>query len=141
MSHFKKALKTLEFDKITDMLAACAATEGAKRMAWELFPESDTVRVKRLQAETGAARYLVSKKGAPSFCGIKDVAGSIEKADKHASLTTGELLEIANVLRTARTVLDYIEDNPVDETVIDGIFRRLTPNRFFRGKDHSHHTC
>lgn len=134
MSHFKKALKTLEFDKITDMLAACAATEGAKRMAWELFPESDTVRVKRLQAETGAARYLVSKKGAPSFCGIKDVAGSIEKADKHASLTTGELLEIANVLRTARTVLDYIEDNPVDETVIDGIFRRLTPNRFLEEK-------
>ena len=134
MSHFKKSLKTLEFDKITAMLASCAATEGAKKLAYELSPESDPVRVKRLQAETAAARYLISKKNAPSFCAVKDVADSIAKADKHASLTTGELIEIANVLRTARTVLDYIDDNPADETVIDVIFRRLTPNRFLEEK-------
>ena len=36
MSHFRKAVKTLEFGKITDMLADCAATAGAKKLAKEL---------------------------------------------------------------------------------------------------------
>ncbi len=134
MSHFKKALKTLEFNKVTDMLAACAATEGAKLLARDLTPEADIVRVKRLQAETSAARYLMAKKGIPSFCAVKDVADSIEKASKHATLSTSELVEIGNVLRTSRAVLDYITEGQADETVIDEIFRRLTPNRFLEEK-------
>ena len=124
MSHFRKALKTLEFNKITEMLADCAKTEGAKLMARLLAPESDPVRVKRLQSETAAARYLIAKKSAPSFGGIRDVADSLEKAGKHAILSTGELIEVANVLRVSRTALDYIENDPADETVVDQIFRR-----------------
>ena len=134
MSHFRKALKTLEFNKITEMLADCAKTEGAKLMARLLAPESDPVRVKRLQSETAAARYLIAKKSAPSFGGIRDVADSLEKAGKHAILSTGELIEVANVLRVSRTALDYIENDPADETVVDQIFRRLTPNRFLEEK-------
>lgn len=134
MAHFRKAVKTLEFGKITDMLADCAATAGAKKLAKELFPEGDVVRVKKLLAETAAARYLISKKNAPSFGGIKDVSDSIERAAKHGILTTGELIEIASVLRSARTVLDYIENDPADETAIDIIFRRLIPNRFLEEK-------
>ena len=134
MSHFRRATRTLEFNKITEMLASCASTEGAKLLARDLMPEADTVRVKRLQAETSAARYLASKKGAPSFCSIKDASDSIEKAAKHATLTTGELIEIGNVLRTARGVLDYIKDGNAEETVIDELFFRLTPNRFLEEK-------
>ncbi len=134
MSHFKKALKTLEFNKVTDMLAACAPTEGAKLLARCLSPEADIVRVKRLQAETAAARYLMAKKGAPSFCSIKDSSDSIEKAAKHAILSTGELIEIGNILRTARTVLDYIDDQNAEQTCIDEIFNRLSPNRFLEEK-------
>ncbi len=134
MSHFRRATRTLEFNKITEMLASCASTEGAKLLARDLMPEADTVRVKRLQAETLAARYLASKKGAPSFCSIKDASDSIEKAAKHATLTTGELIEIGNVLRTARGVLDYIKDGNAEETVIDELFFRLTPNRFLEEK-------
>ena len=134
MSHFRKALKTLEFGKITEMLAACAATEGARAMARELMPDDDPVHVRKMLAETVAARYLITKKSAPSFGGIRDVSDSIERAAKHASLTTSELREVANLLRSARTVLDYIDSNPADETVIDVIFRRLTPNRFLEEK-------
>lgn len=134
MTHFKKALKTLEFNKITAMLADCAATEGAKRLAEALTPTSDFVKVKKLQAETSAARYLATKKGAPSFCSIADVADSIEKASKHAVLSTSELLEIGNVLRTSSSVLNYINDGTVEETVIDEIFHRLVPIRFLEEK-------
>ena len=130
MSELRKAIKTLEFDKITALLADCAATEGAKLMAKQLLPESDIVRVQRRQNETAAEKYLMSKKMAPSFGAIKDVSASIERAAKKAILTPGELLDIASVLRTSRTLRDYIENDPADETVLDTVFKRLTPNRF-----------
>lgn len=134
MSDFKKALKTLEFNKIRELLAECAATEGAKETALRLTPESDIVRIKRMQAETSAARYLTAKKSLPSFSAVKDVGDSIEKARKKSTLAPSELLEVANVLRTSRSLIDYIENGTADETVIDVIFRRLTPNRFLEEK-------
>lgn len=134
MSDFKKAIKTLEFNKIRELLADCAATEGAKETALSLTPESDTVRIKRMQAETTAARYLISKKSYPSFSAVKNVGDSVEKARKSSVLTPSELLEIANVLRVSRGLIDYIENGNAEETVIDVIFRRLTPNRFLEEK-------
>ena len=134
MSDFKKAIKTLEFNKIRELLSECAATEGAKQRALLLMPESDAVRIKNRQAETTAARYLVSKKAPPSFSAVKDVGDTIEKARKKSTLTPSELLEVANVLRTSRSLIDYIENGNADETVIDVIFRRLTPNRFLEEK-------
>ena len=41
MLYTEKTLKTLEFDKIREMLAARALTEGARRMALELTPTND----------------------------------------------------------------------------------------------------
>lgn len=134
MSDFKKAIKTLEFNKIRELLAECAATEGAKETALSLTPESDTVRIKRKQAETAAARYLISKKSYPSFSAVKNVGDSVEKARKSSVLTPSELLEAANVLRVSRGLIDYIESGNAEETVIDVIFRRLTPNRFLEEK-------
>lgn len=36
-TYFDKAVKTLEFDKITAMLAECAPTEGAKTLAYPAY--------------------------------------------------------------------------------------------------------
>ena len=134
MSDFRKAIKTLEFDKITELLADCAHTEGAKLLARQLIPEADIVRVKRIQGETAAAKYLITKKTMPSFGAVKDIGDAVERAAKKSTLTPAELLDIASVLRTARILLDYIETDPADETPIDVIFRRLTPNRFLEEK-------
>ncbi len=134
MSHFKKSLKTLEFSKIQSLLAECAVTEGAKQMASLLSPESDIVRVRKLQEETAAAKYLISQKTMPSFGAVADISDSIERAAKKATLTPAELLDIANVLRVSRQLINYIETDPAEETVIDVIFHRLTPNRFLEEK-------
>ncbi len=134
MSEYKKAIKTLEFNKIRELLAECAVTDGAKKAALFLTPESDIVRIKKMQSETAAARYLISKKSFPSFLNIKDIGDIIEKARKKSALSSSELIETANVLRTARMLIDYIESGNAEETVIDIIFRRLTPNRFLEEK-------
>lgn len=134
MSKFKKAVKTLEFDKVAELVAAHARTEGAKSLALTLFPETDAVRVKKMQADTAASKYLLIKKGMPSFGGVTDISDSVERAQKHATLTPRELLDIANVLKTSRSLVDYARDGENTETVLDVVFSRLTPNRFLEEK-------
>ena len=47
MAFSNKALATLEFDKIKEMLAASCATDGAKAKAKALMPASDYETAKR----------------------------------------------------------------------------------------------
>ena len=129
MSFSEKTLRTLEFDKITAMLEALCETEGAMAMARGLHPSEDTYTVLRRLRRTTDARRLSDVKGAPSFGHIRDVASACERAGKGAVLSPRELLDCANVLRTARTLQDYHLGNHPFDTVLDEVFDRLIPDR------------
>ena len=129
MSNYSKALTTLEFYKIREMLSECAPTDGSKDMAMKLTPSDDIVRIKRLLDQTSDAKKLAGIKGQPSFSGVKDVNPSLERASKGAMLSTRELLDIAVILRTSRRLLDYINGDKRFDTAIDVNFERLEPNR------------
>ncbi len=134
MNFSHKTITTLEFDKICAMLADCAPTEGAKNMASLLMPSSDTVEVLRRLRRTTDAKRLCDVKGMPPFGTVKDVSAACERAVKGAMLTTRELLEIAQVLRSARSLVDYLKNNKPFETSLDELFERLLPNRFLEEK-------
>lgn len=129
MENYEKALKTLEFDKILAMLAERAPTSGAKELALALRPTNSPDRILRLQRETTEAKAMQAVKGMPSFGLIKDIRDSAERAGKGAVLTPRELLDIANVLRTARSLLDYSRSDRREVTSIDEMFERLIPNK------------
>ncbi len=129
MSFSEKTIRTLEFDKICAMLEAFAETEGAQTMARNLRPTEDTYTVLRRLRRTTDARRLADVKGAPSFGRIRDVSSACERAGKGAVLAPRELLDCANVLRTARTLQDYHLGNHPFDTVLDEIFDRLLPDR------------
>jgi len=124
----------LEFDKVLELLAECALTEGAKAKCLTLTFSSDPVEIRKRQARTSAAKHLEGIKGMPSFGSVKDVRASVERAEKGATLTTRELLDIAALLRTARGLRDYIEDGRGEETALDEIFARLQTNRTLEEK-------
>lgn len=127
----EKSKVKLEFDKILQRLADCAMTDGAKRMALSLEPEEAPERVLRRQRRTTDARRLCDSKGMPSFGMIVDIADACERAVKGATLSTRELLDVANVWRTARLLLDYIHTNRNFDTSLDEIFSRLIANHRF----------
>ena len=81
MSFPEKTLHTLEFDKVREMLAACALTQGAADRARALVPYDDEELVLRYQRLTTDARRLAEAKGMPSFGAVKDVTGACERAD------------------------------------------------------------
>jgi len=129
MQFTEKTIKTLEFDKIRAMLAECALTEGAKERAISLIPSDNITTVLRTQRHTSDAKRLLDVKGMPSFGMIKDMEEICERAEKGAVFSARELLDIANVLRTSRSLIDYINTNKLFETSIDEIFLRLIPNK------------
>lgn len=134
MALYDKALTTLEFNKITLMLADCAVTEGAKTLAFRLTPSDDIDHIKKNLSQTSDAKYLVSIKGFPSFGAVKDITPSLDRAEKSAVLSTAELINIAAVLRTARRLTDYISSDKKTETSLDVIFGRLTGFRLLEEK-------
>ncbi len=131
---FLKAYKTLEFDKILEKVASCAQTPGAKQLCLELEATYDRDNVSRLQAETTDSRRLITYKGTPSFGSIRDVSEHVSRAEKGAVLTPKELLEIANIFRTCRGLIDYFKTDRNFETVLDEVFLRLIPNKFLEDK-------
>lgn len=130
----QKTITSLEFDKIRAMLADCAMTDGAKAAALELMPDDDEVHVLRRQRLTTDAKKLASYKGYPSFGMIKSVDPHCERAEKGAMLSARELLDVANVLRTARGILEYSRTDRTFETVLDEVFERLTADRPFEDR-------
>ena len=129
MSFSQKTLHSLEFDKICELLASFAPTDGSKSMARMLLPSDDIDTVMMRQRRTTDAKRLCDAKGMPSFGGVRDVSESCERADKGATLTPGELLAVAGVLRTSRTLQDYCYGNHLFDTVLDELFDRLMPQR------------
>ena len=125
----EKTLKTLEFDKIRRLLADLCPTRGAAELALSLTPDVFPDRVERRQVRTADARRLCDAKGMPSFGSITYVGDICARAEKGAILTPGELMDVAAVLRTSRSLLDYIRSNRLFPTVLDEVFERLLPQR------------
>lgn len=129
-----KACRTLEFDKVLECLSEAAQTDGAKEKALRVIPQTSLSRIRKLQGQTTDARKLMGVKGTPPFGGVQDVSGIIDRAEKGASLSCAELLQVARVLNTARRLLDYINTDKRFETTLDEVFERLTANRFLEDK-------
>ena len=131
---FEKSIHTLELPRVLDLLAEEAVTEEGKERCRTALPSVERSEVQRLQSQTSAAFDLLVKAGSPGFSGVRPVAAPLQRADRGGSLNTRELLDIAQVLRCARSVKEYGTGQSTAKTVLDGYFQSLTPNRFLEDK-------
>ncbi len=129
MTLYEKSLNILELPTVLQMLAEGAVSAGAKEDALKLRPALDRHEILRRQKETSAAKMMMTTKGAPSFSGVKDVGASLSRAGMGGMLNTRELLDIAGVLRSARTVQAYAADDKHGKTEIDYLFSSLRADR------------
>ena len=136
MTQYEKSAATLELPAILAMLARHAVSDAAKERALAVSPSSDAATVKRLLAETSAARGMMVKRGGPSFSGVKDVRASLSRADMGGCLNIRELMDIAGVLGAARQARSYAagDGRGNEKTCIDGLFNSLITNRFLEDK-------
>ncbi len=125
---YEKSLHTLELARVLEMRADHCVSEEGKQIAAGIRPYDDADEVRRLLQETTDACHMVEQKGTPSLRDIKDVKASVSRADRGGSLNTKELLRVAGVLRTSRTVKAYGDGEEAGS--LGGYFRTLTPNRY-----------
>ena len=130
---YDKSIEKLELFKVLELLADCAGSTAGKAACLKLSPSSDLDDVKNMLSQTTTASNLSTEKGYPGFSDVKDVSSSLERADRGGCLQPKELLEIAGVLRSARTVKDYLGENE-SETELDPLFHVLVPNRYLEDR-------
>ena len=130
---FEKSIQTLELPRVLELLAAQAATEEGKDRCRALRPFTDPDDVARLQRETSAACAMIVLKGTPPLSGIRPVAASLQRADMGGALNTRELLDIAALLRCARSAKEYAAGDRA-KSCIDHLFASLQANRFLEDK-------
>ena len=130
---YEKSLIKLELDKVLDLLAECAGSEYGKEACRKLQPVHDLEEVQLLLDQTAAASDLCTRKGNPTFSGIYDVSSALDRADRGGILQPAELLRIAGVLRCARNIKSYCDEDE-KATVLDPFFRSLTANKYLEDR-------
>lgn len=125
----EKVLKTLEYNKIIDLLVEKADSEPGKNLCKKLVPSIDLQFIRKEQTETKDALTRLFKKGSTSFGSNKDLGFSIRSLEIGSSLSSHELLKIASMLDNVSRIKSYgkkdREDTPDDS--LDEYFSLLTP--------------
>lgn len=120
----KKVCKTLEFDKIIDMLVEEADSALGKDSAKRLRPLSDQNEITSLQAETTHALTRIFHHGPLSFHGLTDIRPGLVPLSKGGTLGTGELLRIGALLDVTERAVKY-EDKDEETDFLSGRFSGL----------------
>ena len=127
MNH--KVLKTLEYDKIIQILTDKADSEPGKKLCRELVPSTRLEEIRQNQRETKDALSRLFKSGSTSFGSNRDLGFSIKSLEIGSTLCVSELLKIAAMLDNVGRIAIYgqreRENTPEDS--LDAYFGQLTP--------------
>lgn len=128
VNDMNKYLKTLELEKILEMLADLASNDETKRMALAICPDSDLERVRYENTKTNQALSLSIQFGLPPFSSFKDISTSAKRAKSGAVISLRDLMDIAGMLRQIKGLFDWYRSCENMETELSYLFSRLAPN-------------
>ncbi len=108
MSRF--AIKTLEFDKVKDILARKTATCLGRRAVDSLRIENNIAAVQRLHEETGEALFLLDEGKKFPFGGAYDITTDVKRAEIGGILESATLLKIMTTAAAIRKMRIFLAD-------------------------------
>lgn len=125
----KKALQTLEYNKIIDKLCEHASSPSGKERCRQLLPITNVEKIKTLLDETEDALMRIYKKGSLSFSGVYDITGSLKRLEIGSVFNITELLNTAKLLEAASRVKAYArtERGEEIEDSLNGYFDGIEP--------------
>lgn len=128
----EKALHTLEYDKIINLLAEHASSASGQERCKTLVPMNDLEEINRAQQETADALTRIYQKGSISFSGTRDVLASLKRLEIGSSLSIPELLQICSLLEATNRVKQFSrrEDSEAPKDSLDDYFEQLEPLTF-----------
>ena len=100
----EKAFKTLEYNKIIDLLTEQAASPKAKELCRSLKPMTDKAKIEAAQTQTADALTRLFQKGSVSFSGIHDMEASLKRLEIGGTMGIDEFLALSSLLEAAKRV-------------------------------------
>lgn len=131
-----KALKILELDKILYTLSQHAVMEKTKERLLELRPMKNTDDVSYALEETDEARRITIARKRLPLVPLADIGGAVKRLKIGASLSCGELLACAHVLRLVRNINSYTDFQNFNEDfpILSSLTSALTEDRALEQK-------
>lgn len=121
----QKHCDTLELPRVLDMLADCCGCDDSRHLARQLSPAESYESAIRLLNFTVAANTLSNRFGYPAVYRMVNCAGALKRAQLGSRLSLRELLDIALVLRTMRSLYNWKLQSKDETTALDGLFECL----------------
>ena len=129
-----KALKTLEYNKIIELLSNQATSKPAKEQLLKMQPMTNIGDIKDALAETSEAVEVIVRKGPAPLGQIYDIEDALYFARKGGSLTMRQLLQVLYNLKVTSNVITFLKSDLPPMPILDGIrevlvtFPRLVEN-------------
>lgn len=119
--HFER----LELNKILFFAAEYAATDGGKEAIRSLVPSADISLVRRNLKITDEARAILFEYGLSRVEYFSPFTDELTRSAKGSTLSCGELLNCAALMRSARTTYKSVSSTGEDVTILKDISSRL----------------
>ena len=125
------AIKTLEFDKVKNILADKTATSLGRQAVGAMRIESEFAKVKRLQEETAEALRIMDEGKRFPFGGAYNIVSEVKRAELGSTLDPEELLHIQTTAAAIRQMKFFLQDEAEIAPVLSeyanglGIFTKL----------------
>ena len=125
------AIKTLEFDKVKNILADKTATSLGRQAVGAMRIESEFAKVKRLQEETAEALRIMDEGKRFPFGGAYNIVSEVKRAELGSTLDPEELLHIQTTASAIRQMKFFLQDEAEIAPVLSeyanglGIFTKL----------------
>lgn len=112
---YGKSLKTLEYDKIVNLLMEESESTLGRELCKDLRPSSNFEQIKRWIKETDEAYSLILKRGNPPLFGVKSIDKEIKRGGIGGIIQPEGLLKIGESLRCANALKSYLRETLEDE--------------------------
>lgn len=124
-----KALKTLEFNKIIDILKAKALTPTGKEKCESLKPVTDIDEIRTFQIQTSQAASMIIKKNSLGLGGMKDIRPAVKRTAIGGILNIEELLHIGDFVQVSERAISYGSDEDKNDNffILKPMFEALQP--------------
>lgn len=133
----EKYSNILELDKILDKLSQLTCCETAKNIVLNTKPSTDIDFVKDSLFKTNDAFLLASRYGTPSFYKMENPTEHLKMAQIGGVLSAHSLLNIANILRCVRSLLEWFSQCQRVNNALNPMFSQLYPNKELEKKINS----
>ena len=125
----KKTLRTLEYNKIIDLLCEHATCASGRELCKHLKPSTDLGDIRLAQQQTSDALTRIFQKGSLSFSGTHNIGASLKRLEIGGTMSIEELLRTASLLEVAKRAKAYSRSDREEahKDSLEELFAKIEP--------------